>query len=159
MNKASISNRVTNIIDAVSDSLREGSITWKIEENKNNRLVFRLDGNYITTNEASRISSKLKEEFSDQEEAINVYITSGNGLKKAEDNVACYPVTDLSKSGKSANELYKKRIYSSPTLINLEITEGCNFKCNHCYNPWREVSPGKNHIDKAQFDYLLNEFR
>ena len=53
---------------------------------------------------------------------------------------------------------YKKKIYSAPTCINLEITEGCNFKCLHCYNPWREVSAGKNHLTNDQFDYLLEEF-
>ncbi len=58
----------------------------------------------------------------------------------------------------STQSNYIKRVYSAPTVINLEITEGCNFKCLHCYNPWREVSAGKNHLTIDQFDYLLEEF-
>ena len=59
----------------------------------------------------------------------------------------------------STQSNYIKRVYSAPTVINLEITEGCNFKCLHCYNPWREVSAGKNHLTIDQFDYLLEEFQ
>ena len=53
---------------------------------------------------------------------------------------------------------YKKKIYSAPTVINLEVTEACNVKCRHCYNPWREESAGKFNIDEKKFDYLLDEF-
>jgi len=38
---------------------------------------------------------------------------------------------------------YVKKIYSAPTVINLEMTEACNVKCRHCYNPWREEHAGK----------------
>ena len=31
---------------------------------------------------------------------------------------------------------YKKKIYTAPTTINLEMTEACNVKRRHCYNPW-----------------------
>ena len=39
--------------------------------------------------------------------------------------------------------LYIKKVYSAPTTINLEMTEACNVKCRHCYNPWREEHAGK----------------
>jgi len=51
-----------------------------------------------------------------------------------------------------------KRIYSAPTCINLEITEACNFKCGHCYNPWREESFGVNSLTNKKMDWLINEF-
>jgi radical SAM protein with 4Fe4S-binding SPASM domain len=53
---------------------------------------------------------------------------------------------------------YKKKIYSAPTVINLEITEACNVKCRHCYNPWRDTSAGKFNVDEKKFDFLLDEF-
>ena len=57
------------------------------------------------------------------------------------------------------NQLIKKeRIYSAPTCINLEITEACNIKCRHCYNPWREESAGSNSLTKEKMDYLIDEF-
>ncbi len=33
---------------------------------------------------------------------------------------------------------FHKRILSSPVMINLELTSGCNIKCRHCYNYWRD---------------------
>ena len=42
---------------------------------------------------------------------------------------------------------YNKKIYSAPTVINLEMTEACNVKCRHCYNPWREEHAGKFNLD------------
>ncbi|PPR26426.1 MAG: hypothetical protein CFH34_00953, partial [Alphaproteobacteria bacterium MarineAlpha9_Bin4] len=33
-----------------------------------------------------------------------------------------------------------KRLFSAPTVVNLEITEICNVKCRHCYNFWRDES-------------------
>ena len=53
---------------------------------------------------------------------------------------------------------YKKKVYSAPTVINLEITEACNVKCRHCYNPWRDTSAGKFNVDEKKFDFLLDEF-
>jgi radical SAM protein with 4Fe4S-binding SPASM domain len=50
------------------------------------------------------------------------------------------------------------RVYSAPTCINLEITEKCNFKCGHCYNPWREKSFGINSLTYEKFDLLIDEF-
>ena len=43
MDKALIDRRVNSTIEAVSSSIKEGSITWKIEENKNNpEILFGL---------------------------------------------------------------------------------------------------------------------
>lgn len=48
------------------------------------------------------------------------------------------------------NELEQK--YSALTCINLEITEVCNFKCGHCYNPWRQDSMGVVSLKKEKLD-------
>ena len=61
-------------------------------------------------------------------------------------------------SKKSKVTSYKKKIYSAPTTINLEMTEACNVKCRHCYNPWREEHAGKFNLDKNKIDYLIDEF-
>ena len=53
---------------------------------------------------------------------------------------------------------FKKKVYSAPTTINLEMTEACNVKCRHCYNPWREEHAGKFNLDKKKIDYLIDEF-
>ena len=50
------------------------------------------------------------------------------------------------------------RVYSAPTCINLEITEVCNFKCTHCYNPWREESLGVHTLTKERLKSLIEEF-
>ena len=53
---------------------------------------------------------------------------------------------------------YKKKIYSAPTCVNLEITEACNVKCKHCYNPWRDEHAGKFSLDIDKIDFLIKEF-
>ena len=53
---------------------------------------------------------------------------------------------------------YKKKVYSAPTVINLEMTEACNVKCRHCYNPWRDEHAGKFNLDDNKIDYLIDEF-
>jgi PqqA peptide cyclase len=50
-------------------------------------------------------------------------------------------------------------MYSAPTCINLEITEICNFRCGHCYNPWREETLGVHSLDEKKMMFLLNEFK
>lgn len=53
---------------------------------------------------------------------------------------------------------YKKKVYSAPTTINLEMTEACNVKCKHCYNPWRDEHAGKFNLDYNKIDFLVDEF-
>lgn len=53
---------------------------------------------------------------------------------------------------------YIKKVYSAPTTINLEMTEACNVKCRHCYNPWREEHAGKFNLDEKKIDFLIDEF-
>ena len=55
-------------------------------------------------------------------------------------------------------ESFNSKVYSAPTAVNVEITEVCNFKCGHCYNPWREESLGVNSLTKEKIDWLINEF-
>tara|TARA_B100000989_G_C19519442_1_gene463390 strand:+ start:787 stop:2199 length:1413 start_codon:yes stop_codon:yes gene_type:complete len=43
----------------------------------------------------------------------------------------------------------------SPTVVNLEITEICNVKCKHCYNPWRDESMGVNQLDLIKIEKIL----
>ncbi len=68
-----------------------------------------------------------------------------------------YPTEDNYKIKEKVTN-YKKKIYSAPTVINLEMTEACNVKCRHCYNPWREEHAGKFNLDEKKIDYLIDEF-
>lgn len=77
-----------------------------------------------------------------------------NLLKK---NLSSEPLL-LKSNVKNKVTSYKKNIYSSPTVINLEITEACNVKCLHCYNPWREEHAGRFSLENDRIDYLINEF-
>ena len=47
----------------------------------------------------------------------------------------------------------------TPTVVNIELTELCNVKCKHCYNPWRDESMGINELDliKIQKQTLLKQ--
>ena len=51
-----------------------------------------------------------------------------------------------------------KRLFSAPTTVNLELTEICNVKCRHCYNPWRDESMGVNSIDEKKLDRIISQF-
>ena len=57
-----------------------------------------------------------------------------------------YP-EDNEYSKKTKVTSYKKKVYSAPTVINLEMTEACNVKCRHCYNPWIVDHAGKFNLD------------
>ncbi len=51
-----------------------------------------------------------------------------------------------------------KRLFSAPTTVNFELTEICNVKCRHCYNPWRDESMGVNSIDEKKLDRIISQF-
>ena len=38
-------------------------------------------------------------------------------------------------------------------------TEVCNFRCGHCYNPWREETMGVHSLDENKMLSLLNQFK
>lgn len=44
-----------------------------------------------------------------------------------------------------------------PTVVNLEITELCNVKCKHCYNPWRDESMGVFSLDLIKIKKIINQ--
>ena len=50
------------------------------------------------------------------------------------------------------------RKFSAPTTVNFELTELCNVKCKHCYNPWRDESMGVNSIDDEKLTRIIKEF-
>ena len=45
------------------------------------------------------------------------------------------------------------------TVANLEITELCNVKCKHCYNPWRDESMGTNFLSKIKIKKIINKLK
>ena len=51
-----------------------------------------------------------------------------------------------------------KRLFSAPTTVNFELTEICNVKCRHCYNPWRDESMGVNSVDEKKLDRIISQF-
>ncbi|HHT9135729.1 MAG TPA: radical SAM/SPASM domain-containing protein [Candidatus Wunengus sp. YC60] len=53
------------------------------------------------------------------------------------------------------NSFNRKKLYSAPTSLNLEITDKCNVKCRHCYNYWREEGIKTESMTKQNFDRLL----
>ena len=53
------------------------------------------------------------------------------------------------------NELNSEKI-QSPTVVNLELTELCNVKCKHCYNPWRDESMGVFSLNLIKMKKIIN---
>ena len=51
------------------------------------------------------------------------------------------------------------RKLSSPTTANLELTEKCNARCVHCYNPWREKHMGINSFDVSRVKKSLDKLK
>ena len=52
--------------------------------------------------------------------------------------------------------MVKKFEIKSPTVVNLELTELCNVKCKHCYNPWRDVTMGDISLDFIKVRKIIN---
>lgn len=51
-----------------------------------------------------------------------------------------------------------RKIFSAPTVINMEITDKCNAKCRHCYNFWRDDNSMSYSMKKDEFDKCIDEF-
>ncbi len=51
----------------------------------------------------------------------------------------------------------KKKYFSAPTTVNLELTELCNVKCRHCYNPWRDESMGEISLNEIKLNLLVKK--
>ena len=45
----------------------------------------------------------------------------------------------------------------APTVVNIELTELCNVKCKHCYNPWRDESMGVSSLDILKLKKIINK--
>lgn len=51
------------------------------------------------------------------------------------------------------------RVYSSPTMIDVEITDLCNEKCRFCFNFDRDLSMGSKSMSFEQVDELIEKFK
>lgn len=47
-------------------------------------------------------------------------------------------------------------VFSTPTAINLELTETCNVKCRHCYNYWRDENSTYTTLSAERLDFLID---
>ena len=50
-----------------------------------------------------------------------------------------------------------KKFFSAPTTVNLELTELCNVKCRHCYNPWRDETMGEISLNEIKLNLLIKK--
>ena len=50
-----------------------------------------------------------------------------------------------------------KKYFSAPTTVNLELTELCNVKCRHCYNPWRDETMGEISLSEIKLNLLIKK--
>ena len=83
---------------------------------------------------------------------ISILNAKGITFEENEDNYLAYI--------KVKNENDSLEI-KAPTVANLEITELCNVKCKHCYNPWRDETMGINSLDllKLKNDKTIKKIR
>lgn len=51
-----------------------------------------------------------------------------------------------------------RRIYKTPTTVDLEITDICNEKCVYCFNFDRDLSMGSLKLDVEKIDHLVRQF-
>jgi radical SAM protein with 4Fe4S-binding SPASM domain len=51
------------------------------------------------------------------------------------------------------------RVYASPTMIDVEITDLCNEKCRFCFNFDRDSSMGNKSLTFTQVDDLIEKFK
>ena len=51
----------------------------------------------------------------------------------------------------------EKKYFSAPTTVNLELTELCNVKCRHCYNPWRDETMGEISLDEIKLNLIIKK--
>lgn len=60
-------------------------------------------------------------------------------------------------------ERWKEPLYktlSAPISTQVEVTEGCNLACSHCYNYWRQESPsGYSTLNQDYLLHVLEELR
>jgi len=47
--------------------------------------------------------------------------------------------------------------FSSPSTIQLEITDACQEHCRHCYNFWRQAQMSAKKMTRKEFDFILSE--
>ncbi|MCX5712983.1 MAG: radical SAM protein, partial [Candidatus Omnitrophica bacterium] len=53
----------------------------------------------------------------------------------------------------------ENHFFKAPTVINLEITEGCNAACRHCYNFWRENKQNYLSMDMGSLSKAIEIFK
>lgn len=56
------------------------------------------------------------------------------------------------------NGRQSRRVYKSPTIVNLEVTDICNERCVYCYNFDRSSSMGNTSLNTKNVDNLINQF-
>ncbi len=55
----------------------------------------------------------------------------------------------------SLNKSYTSADIEAPTGVNIELTEICNVKCKHCYNPWRDESMGMYQLNVLKIKKII----
>ena len=50
-----------------------------------------------------------------------------------------------------------KRVFKSPTTVNLVITDVCNASCTHCLNYWRDDDSRKIQLDRNKMEIIVDK--